>query len=79
MKKISKEEAEKFDVREGGWSKLRTHLMNMKKDEILHVTRAEVPVKRGPFNTISRISSSVRKYSVKTIGDKSGWLIERVK
>jgi hypothetical protein len=78
MQKITKEEADKMLFSSHGKSYLRLTLEQMKKGEILHIQPADCRNKRGPFEAVSRSSTSTRKYKVRTLHGRKGWLVERV-
>lgn len=80
MQIITKEEAEKFTVRKGRQSLLTAKLKQMKPGEILHLTRSDVPVKRGPFENVRRVSrTNGPRFKISTIINHGGWLVERTK
>lgn len=77
MRLVTEEEAEKFLFDSEGKSYLRLRLEAMKPGEILHLQRSDVPNKRGPFETVRRVSRGKKDYRVKTIYG-GGWLVERL-
>ena len=80
MKLVTREEAEKFIIRTGRKSELRATLEAMNPGEIMHITKPELKVKRGPFEAVRRINRHKRKkYIIRTILNGGGWLVERVK
>ncbi len=79
MKKLTKEEAAKLEFKLGTSTVVRTVVMHLNVGEILLIKRREWTQKNGPGQMLTRITEKTnRKFSLKTLADDSGWIVERV-
>lgn len=80
MEKITKEEMDKLTLQVGSSTLVRTVVLQMKPGEILKVEPEDWNQKNGPGAMCSRIQKTTgMEFSVKTIANRQGWVIERVK
>ena len=79
MKKLTKEEAAKLSFKLGTSTVVRTVVMHLDLEEILLIEKKDWTQKNGPGQMLTRITEKTnRKFSMKTLADDSGWVVERV-
>ncbi len=79
MKKLTKEEAAKLAFKLGTSTVVRTVVMHLNVGEILLIEKGEWKQKNGPGQMLTRITEKTnRKFSLKTLADDNGWIVERV-
>ena len=79
MKKITKEEAEKLQTKLGSSTVVRTEVTFMKVGEVLIIEKRDWTQKKGPGQMLQRVTEKTKqRYTLKTLADESGWLVERI-
>ncbi len=79
MKKITKEDAAKLATKIGSSSAVRTAVIYLQVGEVLVIERSDWTQKKGPGQMVQRVTERTKqKYTVKTLADDSGWVVERV-
>lgn len=82
MKILTQEEASKFNLvyRTGRpSSKILDFLRNLEINQIAKIEREEWKIKSSPSVLIGGAMRDGKKFSTRTLQDKSGWIVTRIK
>ncbi|GDX53034.1 MAG: hypothetical protein D4R43_03180 [Sphingobacteriales bacterium] len=79
MRKITKEEAEKFVTQRASTTPIRSAAEGLKPGEILLIELNDWQQKKGPYYMLKKIEKLFGyKYDCKKISSGDGWIVERV-